>query len=119
MLSIDDHPITITPTEEQVRVTLGDTVLAESNQALTLREASYEPVLYIPRSDIRMELLERTEHTSRCPYKGLANYFSIKLPGLVRENAAWSYETPNPVAAPIAGYLSFYPDQVTIEVGHK
>jgi uncharacterized protein (DUF427 family) len=119
MLSIDNHPIRITPTKERIQVLLSDTVLANSSRALTLSEADYKPVLYIPRSDVRMDLLERTEHTTRCPYKGLANYFTIKLPGLVRENAAWSYETPNPVAAPIAGYVSFYPDQVTIEVGRK
>jgi uncharacterized protein (DUF427 family) len=93
----------------------GDTVIADTAHALTLKEASYPAVQYVPRGDARMELLQRTERVTHCPYKGDANYFSIAADGKTIENAIWTYETPFPAMAEISGYLAFYPDKVRIE----
>jgi uncharacterized protein (DUF427 family) len=110
-----DHPITISPNPKRVRVTAGDTVIAETSHALILKEASYPAVQYVPRDDARMELLKRTERVTHCPYKGDASYFSIAADGKTIENAIWTYETPFPAMTEISGYLAFYPDKVRIE----
>ena len=107
-----DHPITIAPNSRIVRVTFGGDVIAESRRALTLREAGYQPVQYIPRQDVRMDLLKRVMHATHCPYKGDASYFSIEAGGRTAERAVWSYEHPFPQVAEIAGCLAFYPDRV-------
>jgi len=107
-----DHPITIAPNPHRIRVMLGGFIVAETTEALTLREATRPPVQYIPRKDVRMDLLDPTEHRTRCPYKGDAGYFTVNGGGLVRENAAWSYEQPFPSVGQIAGHVAFYPDKV-------
>ncbi len=107
-----DHPISIEPNPRRVRVTLGGRVIADTRRALTLREANYAPVQYIPREDAGMALLRRTERSTHCPYKGDASYYTIALPGREAVNAAWSYEQPFPAMAAITGYLAFYPDRV-------
>jgi uncharacterized protein (DUF427 family) len=107
-----DHPITINRNPCRVRVVLGGFIVAETTNALTLREASLPPVQYIPRDDIELDLLERTDHVTHCPYKGDASYFTVTAGGLVRENAAWSYETPFPAVSQIAGHIAFYPNKV-------
>ena len=107
-----DHPISITPTPGKVRVLLGGQVVAETTRAVTLQEASYPPVQYIPRADADMALLERTPRSTHCPYKGDASYYSIAAGGKRAENAVWSYEAPFPAMAGIEGYLAFYPDRV-------
>jgi uncharacterized protein (DUF427 family) len=107
-----DHPITISPNPKRVRVLWQGEVVAETDKALTLREASYPPVQYIPREDARMARLQRSDHHTHCPYKGDASYFS--LPGEGGENAIWSYEQPYPAMAEIKGYLAFYPNKVEI-----
>jgi uncharacterized protein (DUF427 family) len=110
-----DHPITIAANPRRIRVTAGDTVIAETSHALSLKEASYPAVQYVPRGDAKMELLKRTERVTHCPYKGDASYFSIAADGKTIENAIWTYETPFPAMAEISGYLAFYPDKVRIE----
>ena len=110
-----DHPITISANPRRIRVTAGDTVIAETSRALSLKEASYPAVQYVPRADAKMELLKRTERVTHCPYKGDASYFSIAADGKTIENAIWTYETPFPAMAEISGYLAFYPDKVRIE----
>lgn len=107
-----DHPITISPNTRRVRVTVRGAVIADSARALMLQESTYKPVLYIPRKDVRMELLTRTSHSTHCPYKGEASYYSARVGERVSENAAWSYEQPYPAMAEIAGHLAFYPDRV-------
>lgn len=111
-----DHPITIEPNPGRVIVQLGDRILADSRAALTLREAGYPPVDYIPRPDVDMALLEPTTHHTHCPYKGDASYFSVKDGGTRLANSVWSYETPNPAVKEIAGRLAFYPDRFAISV---
>ncbi|WP_061022955.1 DUF427 domain-containing protein [Bradyrhizobium sp. CCH5-F6] len=110
-----DHPITITPNPRRVRVTAGDIVIAETEKALTLKEARYPAVQYVPREDTNMALLERTDRVTHCPYKGDASYYSVKADGKTLDNAIWSYETPFPAMAEISGRLAFYPDKVKIE----
>ena len=107
-----DHPITITPNPKRLRVTFNGQVVAETSRALTLQEASYPAVQYIPREDADPALLKRTERRTHCPYKGDASYYSIEACGRRAENAIWSYEAPFPAMAAIAGHLAFYPDRV-------
>ena len=109
-----DHPITITRNPKRVVVRANGTVIADTSDALTLQEASYPPVHYIPREDSTITAFVRSDRTSYCPYKGEASYFSI--PGIDRgENAIWTYETPHDAVADIRDHLAFYPDRVTIE----
>jgi uncharacterized protein (DUF427 family) len=89
-----------------------DRAVADTRHALTLKEASYKPVFYIPRSDADMSLLRRTDHRTHCPYKGDASYFSIVADGRGAENAVWSYEQPFAAVGEIKDYLAFYPDRV-------
>ena len=110
-----DHPITITKNPRRVRVTAGDIVIAETSRALTLKEAKYPAVQYLPREDANMALLERTDRTTHCPYKGDTSYYSVKADGKTLDNAIWTYEMPFPAMAEISGHLAFYPDKVKIE----
>ena len=111
-----DHPITITRNLHRVLVEVGGKVLADSRDALTLQEANYPPVQYIPRKDVEMARLLRTEHATHCPYKGDASYYSIPEGGERTVNAVWSYETPHEAVAEIKDHLAFYPDRVTIRI---
>ena len=110
-----DHPITITANPKRVRVSADGIVIAETTRALTLKEAGYPPVQYIPRSDANLALMARTDRVTHCPYKGDANYFSVVAERKTIENSIWTYETPFPAMAEIAGHLAFYPDKVKIE----
>ena len=107
-----DHPITIVPTVARVVVTLNGRTIADSRDALTLQEAAYPAVQYIPRTDVDMRQLARTEHTTYCPYKGDCSYFSIPAGGERSVNAVWTYETPYEAAAAIKDHVAFYPDRV-------
>jgi uncharacterized protein (DUF427 family) len=113
-----DHPITITPSRNRVRVRFGGDVIADTTDALDLKESTYPVVRYIPRAAVAMERLVKTDHSTHCPYKGDASYFSIVgKDGTRIENAVWSYEAPYPAMKEIAGYLAFYPNKVDISVG--
>jgi uncharacterized protein (DUF427 family) len=107
-----DHPITIERNPRRVRVTFNGRVVADTRRALTLHEAGYKPIHYIPRADIDMALMDRTAHASHCPYKGDASYFTLSVDGRISENAAWSYEAPYPGMAEIKERLAFYPRRV-------
>ena len=107
-------PITITPIAGSVTVAVGSTVLGTSTHTLEVREAGHAPVVYVPREDVDMSRLVRTDHTTRCPWKGQAHYCSIKGKVGMLANAVWTYEDPVPEVAPIAGHLAFYADRVTI-----
>lgn len=109
-----NHPITISPCSSVVVVEAGSLPIAETRNALTLAEASYPPVRYIPGADVDMALLERSQHTTYCPYKGEANYYSIPSLGEAGLNSVWTYETPFEAVDEIAGHLAFYPDRVSI-----
>lgn len=107
-----DHPITIERSPHRIVVTLGENVIADTTDALTLREASYPPILYIPRKDVAMDLLQRSETTSYCPYKGDASYFSLPSGGVRSIDAIWTYETPFEAVASIKEHVGFYADRV-------
>lgn len=107
-----DHPISIEPTRGRVIVRVAGKVVADSTSALTLREASYPPVQYIPRKDVDAAMLQRTDHHTYCPYKGDCSYYSIPAGGERATNAVWSYENPHAAVGEIAGHLAFYPDRV-------
>ena len=110
-----DHPISITANPKRVRIWADGIIIADTTHALTLKEASYPAVQYVPRQDTNLALLKRTERVTHCPYKGDANYFSVVADGKAIENAIWTYETPFPAMAEISGRLAFYPDKVRIE----
>jgi uncharacterized protein (DUF427 family) len=113
-----DHPISIVHSGKRVRVTFAGKVIADTTRALTLTEASYKPVFYIPRADADLSALTPTSHHTHCPYKGDASYFSIAADGRTSENAVWSYEQPFPAMAEIKEHLAFYPNRVyAIEEG--
>ncbi len=107
-----DHPISIEANPSRVVVKVGGKIIANTRDALTLREASYPPVQYIPPRDVNMAELTRSEHTSYCPYKGDASYYSIPAGGDRSKNAVWTYETPFEGMGEIKEYVAFYPDRV-------
>jgi uncharacterized protein (DUF427 family) len=103
-----DH-ITLQPAAGPLVVRAGDTVLGNTAKAVELREGGYGPTLYVPRADIDMGRLERTTRTTTCPWKGVANYYSVVTPNGRIDNAVWTYETPKAGLEGIAGHLAFYP----------
>jgi uncharacterized protein (DUF427 family) len=107
-----DHPISIEPNPDRVIVTVAGKTVADTRRALTLREADYEPVAYIPLEDVDRSLLESTDHSSYCPFKGDANYYSVPAGGKRSANAVWEYRSPYPAVDEIAGHVAFYPDRV-------
>jgi uncharacterized protein (DUF427 family) len=107
-----DHPITIEPNPARVVVTVEGRVIADTRSALTLREASYPAVQYVPRRDVDLSLLSRTNHATYCPYKGDAGYYSIPVGGERSANAVWTYEAPYDAVAAIRDHVAFYPDRV-------
>jgi uncharacterized protein (DUF427 family) len=107
-----DHPITITSNPHRILVMVGDRVIANTQAALTLREASYPAVQYIPIEDVDMLLLERSEHTTYCPYKGECTYYDIPSAGDRSADVAWTYDAPYAAVAAIKGHLAFYSDRV-------
>ncbi|HWX18150.1 MAG TPA: DUF427 domain-containing protein [Chthoniobacterales bacterium] len=107
-----DHPISIQRNPARVVVSAAGRVVADTGNALTLREADYPAVQYIPREDVDFSQLERTEHTTYCPYKGDCSYYNIPAGGKKSVNAVWSYEDPFPAVAQIRGHVAFYRDRV-------
>jgi uncharacterized protein (DUF427 family) len=107
-----DHPISIERSPARVVVTVAGRVVADTRNALTLREAAYPPVQYIPAEDVDFSQLQRTDHVTYCPYKGDCNYFTVPAGGKKSVNAVWSYEDPFPAVAQIRGHVAFYPERV-------
>jgi uncharacterized protein (DUF427 family) len=108
-----DHPITIEPNPARVLVKVGDTVVADTRSALTLREASYPPVQYVPLEDVDSSLLAATDNATYCPYKGDASYYTITV-GDDGENAVWEYRDPYSPVAEIKGHVAFYANRVQL-----
>lgn len=109
-----DHKIVLEPCPDPVRVELVGEVVASSTRALRCREASYPPVLYLPREDVRPDLIEKTDHTTYCPFKGHASYYTVRVGDRVAENALWSYEDPYDQVAELKDRAAFYPDRVDV-----
>src|ERR1700677_844611 len=113
-----DHPITISTPKDWFTITVQGKRIADTRESLTLKEAAYPPVQYIPRKDVDMTQLQRTAHRTYCPYKGECTYFSIPVGGERSVNAAWSYEAPYAAVSAIREYLAFYPERIdAIEFG--
>jgi uncharacterized protein (DUF427 family) len=107
--------IAIRPAHGRYVVRAGGAIIGETSQALEVTEGNRPPVIYVPRKDVAMALLDRTEQQSACPLRGTASYFSLVTPAARLENAALSYEAPRGEAKGIAGYMAFQSDQVTVE----
>ena len=107
-----DHPISIQRNPARVIVSVAGRVVADTGNALTLREAGYPPVQYIPGDDVDVSQLERTDYVTYCPYKGHCNYYSIRAGGEKSVNAVWSYEDPFPAVAQIREHVASYPERV-------
>jgi uncharacterized protein (DUF427 family) len=111
-----DHPITVEPTGVRVVARFGAQVIADTTRALTLREANYPPVQYIPLEDVDQTLLTASASQTYCPYKGDASYYSLTA-GTGQPDAVWSYREPYDAVAGIAGHVAFYTDRVDVIVG--
>jgi uncharacterized protein (DUF427 family) len=107
-----NHPISIERNPACIVVSVAGRAIADTRNALTLREADYPPVQYIPREDVDLSQLKRTDHATYCPYKGDCNYYSVPAGGKKSINAVWTYENPYPAVAQIKGHVAFYPDRV-------
>jgi uncharacterized protein (DUF427 family) len=107
-----EHPITVERSRSRVRVTAAGRVIADTTRALTLRESDYPAVQYVPREDVDMSVLKRSDNQSYCPYKGDAAYYSFAIGGGRGKDAVWTYEAPYEAVAEIKDYLAFYPDRV-------
>jgi uncharacterized protein (DUF427 family) len=107
-----DHPISIERSAARIVVSVAGHVIADTGNALTLREADYSPVQYIPREDVDLSQLKRTAHATYCPFKGDCSYYSIPAGGKKSVNAAWTYGDPYPAVAQIKGHVAFYPGRV-------
>ena len=105
------HPIAIEKIDRRITVSVGGNTIADTTQALSLKEASHQPAIYIPREDVNMSLLERSNLKTYCPYKGEASYYSIPS-GARGANAVWTYEAPHEAVVEIKDHVSFYPDRV-------
>ena len=112
-----EHPITVEPTKGRVTARIGDTIVADSPSALTLQESTYPAVQYIPLADVDQSLLSRTSTVTYCPYKGEARYYTVRTPGgEVLDDLIWTYDSPYPAVAEIAGHVAFYPDRAEVTV---
>jgi uncharacterized protein (DUF427 family) len=109
-----DHPITIAPATRRWRAMFAGHVIADSDDALILQEATYPPVVYFPRADVSTDYMRKTDRSTNCPYKGDASYYTVLMDGQFAENAVWTYEQPYPAMGEIAGRLAFYPDKIEV-----
>ena len=107
-----DHPITVERNPNRVVISVAGHVIADTRDALTLRESTYPAVQYVPRKDVDMALLKRTDHATYCPYNRDCAYFNIPVGGERSINAVWTYEEPYAAVAAIKDHLAFYPDRV-------
>lgn len=106
------HTINIEKNPNRIKVTFNGTVVADTQQALILKEGSLPPANYIPREDVQMFYLQRTNHSTHCPFKGDASYFTVSVNGKTEDNAVWTYEAPIDSVAQIKDYVVFYPEKM-------
>jgi uncharacterized protein (DUF427 family) len=111
------HPITIEPTGRHVTVRVNGEVIAETDNALTLQESTYDPVTYIPFADVNRDRLQSTTTETYCPFKGEASYYSVVTSaGDTVDDAIWTYTEPYEAVAAIKDHVAFYPDKAEITV---
>ncbi|WP_245296814.1 MULTISPECIES: DUF427 domain-containing protein [Rhodomicrobium] len=107
-----DHRVDLEPGPHHVQVIFNGEVIADSMAAVTVNESTYPPVHYVPLADVRQDVLRASDHTSYCPFKGRANYWSLDVGGKRAENAVWAYNEPYDEVAELKGKVAFYPSQV-------
>ena len=107
---LQPHTLYFEDSPRRVRVMLGGETIADSRRVKLLHETGHLPIYYFPEEDVRMDLLEATDHTTRCPFKGDASYWSVQVGEKVAENAAWGYPEPMDSAPPLEGHVAFYWD---------
>jgi uncharacterized protein (DUF427 family) len=112
-----DHPITVTRAATAVTVSFAGRQIAKTDDALVLQESTYPPVYYLPLDSVDPAALEASDHTSYCPYKGDASYYSLRDGDAASQDAVWSYVAPYESVSEIAGHVAFYPDRVEIVAG--
>lgn len=110
-----EHKIAVEPFDGVVVVTFGDAIIASSEKALVLREASYPPVFYVPFDDVYFEFLQPTDTKTHCPFKGDASYWSVSASGDAVKDVMWAYRQPYDEMTGIRDHAAFYPDKVRIE----
>jgi uncharacterized protein (DUF427 family) len=110
-----EHPITTAPANGEIVVTVGDREVARTSRGITLSEATYPPVFYVPLEDVDASVLRPSATTTYCPYKGEASHYSVDPgDGTLHEDVAWTYPDPYPAVAEIAGRLAFYPHRARV-----
>jgi uncharacterized protein (DUF427 family) len=112
-----DYRVDLLPAKRRVNVVFAGVTIADSSAALRVEETGHDPVYYLPEKDVRMDLMRRTNHHTRCPYKGEASHWTIEVPaeaGATRrsDDAVWAYPSPYDEVADLAGYYAFYPGRV-------
>ncbi len=110
------HSITITPSDLHVEVRVDGEVVAKSDRPVLLDETGLPTRYYIPREDVRTDLLRSTTFSTECPFKGRASYWSLQLGDKVHDGIVWSYETPIPAAVGVTGLMCFYDDRVDLAI---
>lgn len=108
----EDHPIVISRTSERIRVRVGDQWIADTTNALSLREAAYPPVFYVPIGDVDASVLRSSDHATYCPYKGECAYYHVEAGGRLVADAIWYYPEPYASVELIRGHVAFYPDRI-------
>lgn len=111
---LQDRSMTIEPVRRRVRALFSGHVIADTDDALAVREGEAPPAYYFPVDDVEMGYLGRSDHATHCPLKGEAAYYNIKMHSQIAENAVWTYESPNPSAETLRGRLAFDPAQVEV-----
>jgi uncharacterized protein (DUF427 family) len=112
-----EHRVDLLPEARRVRVMFAGTVIADSSAAIRVEETGHGPVHYLPANDVRLDLLQPTEHHTYCPFKGDCSYWTIDAGGKRADNAVWAYRTPYDEAQGLAGHYAFYKSRVdTIDV---
>ena len=106
------HRVELEPSSKRVRVEFGGETIADSTRVLRVLESRHDPVLYVPREDVRESLLEKSDHSTYCPFKGHASYYTIRVGDRVAENAIWSYEDPYDEVAKLKSCAAFYLDRI-------
>ena len=110
--SAGSERIVLQPGPRRVLVRFAGQVVADSANAITLHERGHDPVHYLPMEDVDRAMLEDSDRSTHCPYKGDARYWSIRCAGGFSRDALWSYENPLPDVTAIQGHVAFYPDRV-------
>jgi uncharacterized protein (DUF427 family) len=113
---MEGHSIELRDEERRIEISLAGVVVASSARAVVLQETGLPPRYYLPREDVRTELLHATDKSTSCPFKGAASYWSIDADGRRHENVVWSYEVPIDGMERIAGRLAFFDERVDVVI---